>query len=554
MVQIPEPVEIHSAKIRGHAAKPHRVQARLLRNLVLVLKGPYPTLRMRHRTVISLSTLAFHLLATGQAGSLDTTFSNDGTTTTPIGTYEIGYDWVIQPDGGIVGVGYSDTQIALVRYLPNGSLDPSFSGDGIVITAICTDENRAQAVALQPDGKIVIAGYTSSAFTPYEHPFVARYLPDGSLDPDFGNAGAVIQYDWQHAVGTAIAVQSDGKIVVAGYALFDGYLVLRYDTAGILDTTFGSGGIVVLPLFSDLHGPSGLELLPDGRMLLAGSVDNGFNEDLCVIRLGPDGDLDPSFGVGGITTHPIGNSDDQLNGLAVQPDGRAVVCGSMQAGANFSFALARYDTLGTLDPTFDTDGIVVTDIDLGQDLGLDLLVQPDGRIVAAGYSAQGATYGFALARYEVDGSLDSTFGTNGIVITTFGGPVASVYGVAQQTDGAIVAGGVAQGSDYDFAVARYLDALALGVLDDVNEGNSYLIYPNPIDDIANLTYTLTRPDHLSLRLLDLDGKTIMTYLDNVERAEGEHREQLNLSGVAPGPYLLQMLAEQRLFAVRIIKR
>ncbi len=493
-------------------------------------------------------------MATGQAGSLDTTFSYDGTTTTSIGTYEIGYDWVIQPDGRIVGAGYSDAQIALVRYEANGSLDASFSSDGIVTTAIWTDEDRAQAVALQPDGKIVIAGYTSSTFVPYYHLVVVRYLPDGSLDPDFGDAGIVVQYDWQHSEGTAIAVQPDSKILVGGYSLSDGYLLLRYNTTGVLDTTFGSAGIVVLPLLTGTSGPSGLEILPDGRLLLAGSVDNGSNEDLCLIRLGPDGDLDPSFGVGGITTHPIGSSDDRLNGLAMQSDGRAVVCGSMQAGANYSFALARYDTLGTLDPTFDGDGIVVTDIDPGQDLALDLLFQSDGRIVAAGYSAQGATYGFALARYEVDGSLDNTFGTNGIAITTFGGPVASVYGVAQQTDGAIVAGGVAQGSDYDIAVARYLDELALGILDEGDKGSGYLIYPDPIDDIANLTYTLTRPGHLSLRLLDLDGKTIITYLDNVERATGEHREQLNLSGVAPGPYLLQMLAEQRLFAVQMIKR
>jgi len=206
--------------------------------------------------------------------------------------------------------------------------------------------------------------------------------------------------------GFSVALQPDGKIVVAGYAGGD-FALARYNSDGALDTSFGSGGKVTTDFGGSYH-PDGFSvaLQPDGKIVVAGYAGG----DFALARYNSDGALDTSFGSGGKVTTDFGGSDAGYS-VALQPDGKIVVAGY----AGLDFALARYNSDGALDTSFGTGGKVTTDFSGGRDVGYSVALQPDGKIVVAGY----AGVDFALARYNSDGALDTSFGSGGKVTTDF---------------------------------------------------------------------------------------------------------------------------------------
>ena len=375
-------------------------------------------------------------------GALDPTFGNGGRV---IGDFfdplNVALGMAIQADGKIVVVGEganSNTwDFAVVRYNTDGSLDTSFGGTGIVLTPVGNSHDLATSVAIQADGKIVVAGGTGSSLA------VVRYNPNGTLDTSFNGTGKVITSASSGAGD--LAIQSDGKIVVAG-----GNALIRYNTNGSLDTSFNGTGIVI----TQSSGiASSVAIQSDGKIVAAGGSQNSF----AVVRYNTDGLLDTSFNGTGIVTTPVGNSGSGAEELAIQPDGKIVAAG-YAVGANLDFAFVRYNPNGSLDTTFGGTGKVVTPVGDSVDYANSLAIQADGKIVAAGYSSNNSGSDFAVARLNPNGSLDTSFGGTGKVITqmTNGNDFAS--SVAIQPDGKIVvAGSVDYLSDfYAFALVRYL--------------------------------------------------------------------------------------------------
>ena len=400
-------------------------------------------------------------------GSLDTSFGTGGTgtVTTPIGTSNDHANAVaIQPDGKIVAAGVSDNgsniDFALVRYNTDGSLDTTFNNTtGKVTTPIGADNDEAYAVAIQPDGKIVAAGYSDNGSN-LEFA-LARYNTNGNLDTTFNTTGKVTTtIGTDDNVADAVAIQPDGKIVAAGWSDNGSnahFTLVRYDTNGSLDTSFGTGGKVTTPIGTDKDVAIAVAIQPNGKIVAAGYSDNGGNWDFALVRYNIDGSLDASFGTGGKVTTPIGTGQDIAYAVAIQPDGRIVAAGNSLNGSNYDdFALARYNINGSLDATFNTTGRVTTPIGTYDDYAYDVAIQPDGKIVAAGYSYNGSNYVFALVRYNTDGNLDTSFGTGGRVVSPIGSGEDQALAVAIQPDGKIVAAGYSyNGSNDDFAVARY---------------------------------------------------------------------------------------------------
>jgi uncharacterized delta-60 repeat protein len=321
--------------------------------------------------------------------------------------------------------------LALARYTQGGSLDHSFGHRGIVVAGLGPGTtSAATAVAIQRDGKIVAAGASGRPPSAPGYFAVARYTPNGQLDPSFGHGGKVLSRDDQ---ATDVAIQPDGKIVVISY---DRRLV-RYTIRGVLDANFGTGGVV-----HTIIGASALALQKDGNIVVAGGgvgpTDSG---DVAVARYTTDGRLDTSFGDGGTAlanfgADPEGNnegSSEWASAVAIQADGKIVAAGSTDVrgvrcgGAIGSicddFALARFNADGTLDTTFGKGGKVVTGFlnRLGSAASSSnaeaVGIQADGKVVAAGL---GNGYDFALARYNTSGRLDGTFGRRGKVLTDFG--------------------------------------------------------------------------------------------------------------------------------------
>jgi uncharacterized delta-60 repeat protein len=397
-------------------------------------------------------------------GSPDITFGTGGKVTDPIGSgYNIAYGLGIQSDGRIVAAGYSsngsDYDFALVRYDTNGSFDTGFGVGGIVTTPIGSSNDYANALGIQSDSRIVAAG---SSYNGSNYSFaLVRYNTDGSLDTTFGAGGKVTTSVGDgYNIAYALGIQSDGKIVAAGYSEngsnFD-FALVRYNTDGSLDTGFGSGGKVTTPMGNGYNIAYAIGIQSDGRIVVAGSSCNDSNYDFALVRYNTDGSLDTGFGTGGIVTTPVGNNDDKALALGIQSDGKIMAAGYSFNGSNNDFALARYNSDGSLDTGFGTGGIITTPIGSGHDIAYALGFQSGGRIVVAGSSYNGGNYNFALVRYNTDGSLDTGFGTGGIVTTPVGSSDDKALALGIQSDGKIVAAGYSdKGDNYDFALVRYL--------------------------------------------------------------------------------------------------
>jgi len=347
-------------------------------------------------------------------GSLDTSFGVGGRVTTNFGTYDRGFDVALQSDGKIVVVGESlgglidsTYDFAVARYNTDGSLDPSFDGDGRVTTDIRSSLDQGRSVALQSDGKIVVAG---NIFATADGFILVRYNADGSLDTSFDGDGKVMTPEGPSIDDAySVAIQSDGKIVVSGVSGSD-FALMRYNPDGSLDTSFGVGGKVV----TDLGVGYSVALQPDGKIVVAGTGGGGFG----VARYNPDGSLDPSFGVGGTVTTAVGSSSEGY-GVALQSDGKIVVAGQSWNGSNRDFAVVRYNPDGSLDTSFDGDGRVTTAIGTYIDWGRAVALQSDGRIVVAGDSILvGSRDDFALVRYlgDAPATAEAAASGNGVSI------------------------------------------------------------------------------------------------------------------------------------------
>lgn len=492
-------------------------------------------------------------------GDSDATFDTDGTVVTPIGTGEdVGWSAAVQADGKIVVAGYSDNatdpDFVVVRYNTNGTLDNSFSTGGIVTTPIGTGTDKAFAVAIQPDGKIVVAGYTEDAG---EYDFaVVRYNADGTLDNSFSTDGKVTtSFSASQDIAWAVMVQPDGKIVAAGYAggVSDlDFALVRYNADGTLDTGFDTDGKVITNIGVGDDLLYGAALQSDGKIVVAGGANTA---SMALARYNPDGSLDNTFSSDGKEVHTVAISSS-ANAVAVQADGRIVVAGNAWTGSDTDFGLARYNTDGSLDNTFSTDGQVTTAIGLTEDHCHSVAIQPDGKIVLRGYSSNGTDVDFALARYNADGTLDNGFDTDGTVITAIGQSNDIVRSVIIQPDGKIVtAGYLSNLSDYDIAVARYISGLNVGILDLRAQTSSALISPNPISESALLEYELTQPEIISIHLLDMKGTLLHVFVEDQKQEIGKHSEQVTLAeGIPSGNYLLNIKSETGNVAVQIVKR
>jgi uncharacterized delta-60 repeat protein len=382
--------------------------------------------------------------AAAAPGDLDPTFGTGGIVQTAIGSSAMADAIVLQPDGRILLAGWSYPEgLALARYAPDGTLDSSFGTEGVATGP----DVAAHGVALQADGKIVVAGRLSdSAFA------LVRYNADGALDTSFGQAGVTTGPPGE---AEALAIQPNGRIVVAGYgpdperADRNDFTLARFNPDGTPDLGFGSGGVVRTRI-GLTAGALAVALQSDGRIVAAG----GSNPDatppyraMALARYLPNGTLDRTFGSEGIVSTPIAAGFTGGSDLALQPDGRIVVTGS----TDNDFAVARYEADGSLDESFGTHGAETTQIGPMASAGA-VGLQADGKIVLAG----SADEAFALTRYEADGSVDPSFGEGGVLTTT----IASRSGantLAVQPDGRILAGGFASGSESTrFAIARYL--------------------------------------------------------------------------------------------------
>jgi uncharacterized delta-60 repeat protein len=390
----------------------------------------------------------------GLANPIDTSFgpNHTGKVTTDLGSgSDYGYRTLVQPDGKILLAGGAN--FSVTRYNTNGTLDTTF-GSGGIVTQSGTDV--AYGAALQPDGKILVGGGSNFG--------LARLNADGSLDTSFGTGGKTVGGFGTTYVGYDLALLPSGKVLMVGKNGND-FVAARFNANGSVDTTFGTNGKVTTDVAGSYDKGFCLAVQSDGTFFVAGQSRIGTtNYNGSIAKYTANGALDTTFGTGGKVTTDFGNNDDAVWALSIQPNGQILAAGSGGTSTTgYDFALARYNANGSLDTSFGGNGtgFRLTDFGHGGDQAFGMSVLSTGQILLVGRAESSSNaLDFALARYNADGTLDTTFGTGGKVTTDFAG--SSDYGetVAVQSDGDVIVAGasstVGSNGATDFALARYV--------------------------------------------------------------------------------------------------
>jgi len=377
--------------------------------------------------------------------------------TTDFGFTDIAQSIKLQTDNKILLAGYSGSNFALARYGNEGFLDTTFGINGKVITNYNNLTSLGYDVALQSN-KIILAGKTSNETN--SDSILVRYNSNGEIDTTFGTNGFVSINVGNIEEFNKVLVQTDNKIIVSGFtnglqstSTSYNFLLMRFNENGDIDTTFGSNnnGIVITDISNNNDYSTSLALQPDGKIVLAGIV-NVPTTNIAVIRYNTSGNLDSSFGNNGIFMRQYLGLGDYYTSLAIQPDNKILLGSEANLGATREFFLLRINSNGVIDTTFGNNGQVVTDFS-GRDKGNSIAIQTDGKILYGGFGTISGNINFAVARYNSNGTLDTSFGTGGKVNTNFFG-ISQDYGysLALQPDGKFILAG---SSNSNFAMVRY---------------------------------------------------------------------------------------------------
>jgi uncharacterized delta-60 repeat protein len=391
------------------------------------------------------------------SGALDAGFGTAGVAVRSYGAAnDLGQSLREQPDGKLVAVGSTvvagNTDIAVMRLTTTGAFDTTFNGTGTVSTPVGAALDEAQDVVVQPDGKIVVVGRTDVGGANYDV-VVLRYTSTGALDTTFNGTGKLViaragQDDLQ-----AVTLQPDGSIVAVGSISGD-FLAIRVLPGGTLDPAFGTAGIATAAPGPGADAAQAVLVQPDGKIVAVGQSSNGANNDMSIVRFTSAGALDTTFNTTGMRLQPVGSASDDATAVAQQDDGKLLVAGS-STNTTSDFAVVRLTTTGALDATFATGGKLVIPIGTGNDYARSLALQPDGRILVAGHGIVGANYDIAFARVTPAGVLDASYGTAGVKLIATSAQDDTVEDVDIASDGRYVTvGSTMSAGNGDFLFTR----------------------------------------------------------------------------------------------------
>jgi uncharacterized delta-60 repeat protein len=512
-----------------------------------------------------------------QPGSLDPLFGDDGSGKRFILDFDLFYvanKTLEMPDGKILisGAGATDNGNKytpfVARLFPNGDTDVDFADSGFIRNDVpLTFDLNCWSLIRQPDGKIVQSGRYYNLQTGRYDLYIIRYLENGLLDETFGdnNNGLVLKTIPGFSIRYTqdLILQPDGKIVAPGSKVdstngTSTLMYFRYLSDGKPDPEFGTNGIAEIDLGYFKQNTGYLELLPDGKILGAGSIISEQNGVInLIVRLNPDGTLDDTFGDGGNTIFSYGSVNQSVTDLKVTADGRILVAGyveNLNGNTGFDFAIARFNSDGSLDESFGDDGYRFLDGGTDSDAGNSIDIQPDGKILFAGVKNSGYP-SILIFRLNEDGTTDTDFGVNGAVVID---DEVYIPRIAIQSNGTALISG--QGDTHvptnkpGFYIARMLLDLNIGTLESNTINSGLMFYPNPINDQALLGYELSKDQYVEATIYSSDGTLVGICLPKSRQTAGKHKEQLHITPNLPaGNYLMKITADDVVKTVKIIK-
>jgi uncharacterized delta-60 repeat protein len=498
--------------------------------------------------IILLSTTSLITMRAQQAGDLDISFGEGGIAITDLGD---GYDQcsglVIQPDQKIVVGGRAQVEggfyPTLIRMNPDGTLDNSFDSDGIAIGDIqhsTTLYAEADALAIQPDGKLLYAFHID--FFGGGGVAVTRFNTDGSIDTDFGINGTATEVVFEESNYTnSILLQSDGKILVLGRGqAFDSapfsMIAVRFTNDGSLDETFANDGVFT---FTQSNGSQIIDAKQDsnGRIVLACSTANTGYYDNVIVRLNEDGTFDNSFDEDGIANFNISGLYDAPQFLTLRDDDSMIIVGYTYSedGTNTDWALVSLTSTGEFDSTFGSNGVVVAAFGDDNDVAEAVTIAPDGKILVAGYITDFNIYG-AIVRYNSNGELDNSFGTNGV--TLIDAYSCNLENIKLQEDGKVVVcgwTGYSDSNEHHFTAIRLLYEGVNSVLNSVQEQNQLMIFPNPANESTTIKWKMEQGcENQLLTLTDVSGRIIF------QEMAGRQQTTIDTSEMSDGLYFVSL--------------
>lgn len=477
---------------------------------------------------------------------LDPTFGDGGLVQTHYGQYVDSkvHDLLLMPDGRFVvcGTTFVNTyDFMMIRYMPDGTLDPSFGDNGKAFVDFDGINNYGIGYCLQQDGKIVATGYSE---TPgYTSMSLARFNADGSKDESFGSNGIInIFAGMYESYGHDVLMQPDGKIVAAGEANYgtqgiDLYLV-RYNNDGTPDVTFGENGVVEnVNDLSSVDNPV-LTLQEDGKILACGMGAAASIQHYCVMRFLESGALDNTFSDDGIQLTFVSGDYNWPGNIIVQPDGKILSAGYSGPWQSEHFSMVRWDTNGNLDPNFASNGVFIHSINPGLDLFEDVILQPDGKILACGYTiVTNQGYDFVVMRLNANGTIETDFGFYGVLNQQFSYLESRAAAMAIQQDGKLlVAGDCPDFLNHHTAVARY----DVGIPASVYSSQPQIeirCYPNPV--ATHLSIEFSEPRSINkVSIIDVSGKLFYSEVCN------KRKLSLDMQSFPKGAYLIECLDDR----------
>lgn len=479
------------------------------------------------------------------SGDFDTTFGNNGYVITSVNNnFNTASANTIQADGKILVTGQikmssQNYNIGIIRLNSDGSLDESFGENGIVVTEINNKKAFPNNIFVLNDGKILITGYLETSL---EYGLMLlRYNPDGSLDSSFGenNGYTVVNINQKTNVAEAAFIQEDGKIILGGHSNFT-FATYRFNKNGTVDQTFGNNGMVNENHFtSPINFIKSIVVQNDGKIVAGGFVNGAGGYNFAMVRYEETGNIDTSFGDNGIIAQSVGEGHDFITSLALQDDGK-IIAGGHKWIANepvkYDFIVARYNSDGSLDSSFGENGIGSGSAVDGGNYILNIKLQTDGKIVAVGQTQVGDTWKSTLIRFNDKGVLDNAFGNNGVATGMIVEPESSFNHVSIQDDGNIITSGFAyvNNSFYKFITARYIGG-NLSTIDESISKLEFKIYPNPTTDIINIESSINFDYY---EIIDASGRVINNNAVN--------NSKINVKSLNKGIYFINLFNKSEL--------
>lgn len=412
----------------------------------------------------------------------------------------------------------SNTHYLLIRRNGNGTLDRKFGNDGIVLADFDGKDGNAYSAVELPDGKYMLAGNVLKGnFSKYSMTLM-RFNKNGSVDSAFHTNGhALYSIGDGNDYPNALMLQPDGKLVAAGYTSYlgqDVFFAARILPDGSADTSFGNKGKTLIPFQSLTVFGNNATLQDDGKILITGSVQNADYEfDFATVRLNSDGTIDKTFGKNGKVITDFGGNNDFAYGIITQPDKKIIVAGYYSTGTKANAGIIRYNIDGSPDASFGNKGKVSGSASDANINCFSVALQPDNKIVAgatANYFS-GAKSDYALFRFTTDGKIDSSFGTNGVVFTAVSKGFDGLTTVHVNSDGKILAAGNSQNNEgiSKMSEARYLIIYQPSLKKTGIATKPLTIYPNPAKDYLFLKAEWNVNEQITVAIFDKEGNLML---------------------------------------------